>query len=148
MDDREKAKLERYIKNSNKFLWGLVPPDKRNQKQSYAWLRGRGYRKFKDGTYTYVLAQLLDDPGIERLFSDLVIPRVRDELLSAELMKFLRTCWREGRLPEMSSLYNYGVKNAKAALPLWPFLEVNTQYNYVERWGELAGLWFEEIDPE
>jgi hypothetical protein len=27
-----------------------------------------------------------------------------------------------------------------------PFIEVNTQFNYVERWGEFAGPWFEEIE--
>lgn len=149
MDDRQKAKLERYFRNSSRFLWGLVPPDRRNQKESYAWLRGKGCRNFKEGRYRYVIAQLLDDPGIERLLTDVVIPRVRDELFTAEFLKYLRQRWNEGHPPEMSDLHEYGVKveKPKDALPLVPFLEVNTQYSYVERWGEFAGLWFEEIEP-
>jgi len=43
----------------------------------------------------------------------------------------------------MSFLKLYNINNASNA---FPFLEVNTQFNYVERWGELAGVWFEEIE--
>ena len=27
-----------------------------------------------------------------------------------------------------------------------PFVDMNTQFNYVEGWGEFAGVWFEEIE--
>lgn len=150
MDAHQKGKLERYFKNSSRFLWGLVPSDKRNQKQSYEWLRRKGYRRFKSGPYDYVMAQLLDDGGIERLLTDVVIPRVR-ELLTTEQLGYLRECWKEGRPVQMADLHRYGIrivktKGGKVTWDYLPFIEVNTQYNYIEKWGEFAGLWFEEIE--
>jgi len=135
MDTNQKGKLERYFKNSSRFLWGLGPG---NQKETYQWLRGKGF-VFDNGTYAHVTIQLLQNPGIEILLKDLIIPRVK-EIFSEKAIDFLRTCWQAGTLPDISFLRLYNIKNVP------PFLEVNTQFNYVERWGELAGLWFEEID--
>jgi len=135
LNAKEKAKLERYLKNSSHFLWGLGPG---NQKDTYEWLRGKGF-VFDNGSYANVLSQLLEDTGIEKIINDLIEPRVK-ELFSDKAIDFLRTCWLAGSLPNISFLKLYNIKNAQ------PFLEVNTQFNYVERWGELAGLWFEEIE--
>jgi len=135
MDTNQKGKLERYFKNSSRFLWGLGPG---NQKETYQWLRGKGF-VFDNGTYAHVTTQLLENPGIEILLKDLIIPRVK-EIFSEKAIDFLRTCWQAGTLPDISFLRLYNIKDAPS------FLEVNTQFNYVERWGELAGLWFEEIE--
>lgn len=138
MDANQNAKLERYLRNAREFLWGLIPG---KQKEIYAWLRERGF-EFENGTYTYVTDQLLKNPGIERILQDLVIPMVKARFTD-EALEYLRSCWRVGATPDMSllKLYNINQKNA------YPFLEINLQYNYVERWGEFAGLWFEEIKP-
>ncbi len=135
MDIKQKQKLESYLKNSSRFLWGLGPG---NQKENYQWLRAKGFT-FDNGSYGYVTSQLLENPGIEQILKDLVIPRVK-ELFTDKAIDFLRDCWQAGKVPDVSFLKLYNIRNAV------PFLEINSQFNYVERWGELAGVWFEEIE--
>jgi hypothetical protein len=96
---------------------------------------------FKEGPYKEVIAQLLQNPGIERLLQDLVVPRVR-ELFSDQALEFLRISWYAGTLPDISYLKHYNINLEDAS----PFLEVNKFYKYVERWGDFAGIWFEEMD--
>jgi len=143
MNSEQKGKLERYFKNSSRFLWGL---SRENQKLTYPWLRRQGQSlwkdlqfDFKDSSYANVTAQLLENPGIEKLLNDLIIPRVK-ELFNERALEFLRGCWKDGILPSMPFLKQFNILDA------YPFLEVNTQFNYVERWGEFAGVWFEEIE--
>jgi hypothetical protein len=109
-----------------------------NQKEVYKWLRNKGC-EFHDGPYTYVQAQLIQNPGIERIVTDLVVPSVH-ELFTNEALKYLRDCWNEGRLPDVSFELKYNIKDS------FPFLEINRQFNYVERWGEFAWVWFEEME--
>ncbi len=135
MDENRKHKLERYLKNSYRFLWGLGPG---NQKENYKWLRERGF-EFNDGSYAHVTNQLLENYGIEQIIKRIVILTVK-ELFPQKAIDFLRESWQAGSRPDTSFLRLYGIKKPA------PFLEVNTQFNYVERWGELAGVWFEEIE--
>ncbi len=92
MDAKQKGKLERYFKNASRFLWGL---GNGNQKETYRWLKSYGKQRlgsdfdFKEGPYREVIAQLLQNPGIERLLKDLVVPRVR-ELFSDQALEFLQ----------------------------------------------------------
>jgi hypothetical protein len=145
MEAKQKARMERYFKNASRFLWGL---GNGNQKETYLWLKSYGKQHlgpefdFKEGPYKEVIAQLLQDPAIERLLKDLVVPRIRD-LFSEQALEFLRVSWNAGALPDISYLkhYNINIENAN------PFLEINKWYKYVERWGEFAGIWFEEM-PE
>jgi hypothetical protein len=142
MDTKQKAKLERYFKNASRFLWGL---GNKNQKDTYRWLKAYGKKMlgadfdFKEGPYREVIAQLLQNPGIERLLKDLVVPRI-NELFSDEVLELFQISWNAGALPDISYLKHYDIKDAT------PFLEVNKWYNYVERWGDFAGVWFEEMD--
>ncbi|MCD6297295.1 MAG: hypothetical protein J7M30_09085 [Deltaproteobacteria bacterium] len=136
MDVKQRGKLERYFKNSRRFLWGLTLG---NQKETYAWLRKKGF-EFGSGTYGHVTGQLLEKPGVERILKDLIIPGVNDRF-SGKAIDFLRDCWQVGARPDISFLKLYNIKDAA------PFLEINLQFNYVERWGEFAGVWFEEIEP-
>ena len=134
MDARQRAKLERYFRNSTRFMWGLP---RQNQKEAYAWLHYKGF-DFDTGSYSHVSAQLIQKYGVERIIDDLVVPCVKG-LFSDEALSFLRGCWNTGVRPDMAFLTTYRIEDAS------PFLEVNSQYNYVEGWGEFAGLWFEEI---
>jgi hypothetical protein len=144
MDATQKGKLERYFKNASRFLWGLGDG---NQKETYHWLKSYGKQhlksdfNFKEGPYRDVIAQLLENPGIERLIKDLVVPRVR-ELFSDQALEFLHISWNAGILPDISYLKHYKINTEDAS----PFLEVNKWYKYVERWGDFAGIWFEEMD--
>ena len=135
MDTKQKHKLERYFMNSSRFLWGLGTG---NQKETYQWLRGKGF-VFDNGSYGHVTRQLLDNPGIDTILKDLIIPRVK-QLFTNKAIEFLRSCWQAGTRPDMSFLKMHNIKDAS------PFLEVNPQFNYVERWREFAGVWFEEIE--
>jgi hypothetical protein len=145
VDIKQKEKLERYFKNASRFLWGL---GNGNQKETYAWLKSYGRQRlgsdfdFKEGPYREVIAQLLQNPGIERLLNDLVAPRVR-ELFTDEAREFLRVSWNAGTLPDIAYLDHYNIHAENAG----PFLEVNKWYKYVERWGDFAGIWFEEMTP-
>jgi hypothetical protein len=144
MDAKQKAKLERYFKNSNRFLWGL---GFKNQKETYVWLRGYGRQRlgqefdFKDGPYKEVIAQILQNPGIEKLLTEVVVPRV-NELYSEKVLEFLRVSWNAGTLPDISYLQHYDIDLKSAN----PFLEINKWYKYVERWNDFAGIWFEELE--
>lgn len=137
MDDRYKAKIERYLKNANRFLWGLPPC--RSQKEIYSWLMGKRY-EFKKGTYESVINQLLEKYGIEKILKGLIIPEVEKQY-NREAIDLLRHHWYEGRVPLYLVVKTYKIENP------YPFLEINKQFKYVERWGEFAGLWFEEIEP-
>ena len=144
MDARQREKLERYFKNASRFLWGLGDG---NQKETYRWLKTYGRQHlgpdfdFKEAPFREVIAQLIQNPGIERLLGILVVPRVR-ELFSDQALEFLDISWKAGTLPDISYLkhYNIDIKDPN------PFLEVNKWYKYVERWGDFAGIWFEEMD--
>ena len=144
METKQKEKLERYFKNASHFLWGL---GNKNQKDTYHWLKSYGKRHlgsdfdFKEGPYKEVIAQLLENPGIERLLKDLVVPRVK-ELFSDQALEFLRVSWNAGTLPDISYLKHYNINIEDAG----PLLEVNKWYKYVERWSDFAGIWFEEMD--
>ena len=144
MDIKQKEKLERYFKNASRFLWGL---GNENQKETYRWLKAYGKQHlgrdfdFKEGPYREVIAQLLQNPGIERLLKDLVVPRVR-ELFSDQALEFLQVSWNAGTLPDISYLKHYNIKTEESN----PFLEVNKWYKYVARWGDFAGIWFEEME--
>lgn len=135
MYNDRKSKLERYFKNASRFLWGLGPG---NQKETYAWLRNKGF-DFTQGPYAKVAEQLIQSPGIESIIRKLIIPRVK-ERFSDKAIEFLRNCWHAGTLPDVSLLKQYNIRD------VYPFLEINTQFDYVERWGEFAGFWFEEIE--
>jgi hypothetical protein len=144
MDAKQREKLEKYFKNASRFLWGLGVG---YQKETYRWLRDYGKQHlgpdfdFKEGPYREVIAQLLLNPGIERLLQDLVVPRVR-ELFSEQALEFLKVSWNAGTLPDISYLEHYHINTEEAV----PFLEVNKWYKYVERWGDFAGIWFEEME--
>jgi hypothetical protein len=144
VDAKLKGKLERYFMNASRFLWGLGG---KNQKETYAWLKGYGKQHlspefdFKEGPYKEVIGQLLQNPGIERLLRDLVAPRIK-ELISDQALEFLSVSWKAGTLPDISYLKHYNINIEDA----YPFLEINKWYKYVERWGDFAGIWFEEME--
>ncbi len=147
MDAKQGSKLERYLRNSSRFIWGLGPG---NQGENYEWLDKKGYRNAEGqrykGSYSNVTNDLLARHGIESIIRDLIVPAVKERLgdKADKAIKLLRNCWQEGVTPDMSLLKLNKIE-AKNAAPF--FLEINTQFNYVERWGELAGIWFEEIEP-
>lgn len=148
MDDKQKRKIERYLMNANRFMWGLGPG---NQQKNYDWLEDEEF-KFTRTRYGLVTQQLLRNPGIEELLTTLVIPTVK-EMFPDDTLNELRKLWYIGELPNLKKDINRLEVNGKVdpgpdrAFHWRPFVEISTQFHYVERWGELAGVWFEEIEP-
>ncbi|MCK4828525.1 hypothetical protein KA005_73015 [bacterium] len=138
MEEKQNQKLTRYFMNASKFIWGLP---RRKQSDAYDWLRRKGY-EFQNGTYSYVISQLKENPGIEKILKDIVMPEVRNQFPQG-FLDSLHEHWNNGRLPDMSFLDTYKMKQAD------PFLEVGgyEKFRYIDRWGDLAPIYFEEISP-
>lgn len=136
MDENQERKLERYLRNSYRFMWGLGPG---NQGRNYKWLREDKGFEFNGGNYGHVTNQLIENYGMEQIIKRIVVLTVK-ELFPQKAIEFLRESWQAGSKPDVSFVRLYRIEKPT------PFLEVNSQYNYVERWGELAGVWFEEIE--
>jgi len=154
MDEAQKGRLERYLRNAYRFLWDLGPG---NQRENYAWLERKGFR-FERKPYSDVTDQLIKHPGIEAIVRELVVPVVK-ERFGENTLEVLRYHWRRGILPSASELAKLQVNMSDMsqmyrdeAVAWRPFVEWNAQYmrgathRYTERWGELAGIWFEEIE--
>ena len=62
---------------------------------------------------------MLQNPGIERLLTDLVVPRIH-ELFNDQALEFLQVSWNAGTLPDISYLKHYNINTEDAS----PFLEV------------------------
>ncbi len=143
LEAHQKEKLERYLRNANKFLWGL---SRRDQKGTYEWLQKTHKPKyeFNKGQYQYVIDQLIKRYGVEKIIEEVIVPRVED-LFNPSVLSFLRNRWQEGLVPTLNEIKQFNF----IASDWRPFLEVNgqLQYEYVESWGQFAGVWFEEIEP-
>jgi len=148
MDDKQKGRIERYLLNADRFMWGLGPG---NQKETYTWLEDKKFR-FTKARYGLVIQQLLRNPGLEELLTRLVIPTVK-EMFPDDTLNELRKLWNIGELPDLKKDINRlevkgkGNPGPDRAFHWRSFVEISTQFHYVERWGELAGIWFEEIEP-
>ena len=149
MDDKQKRRIERYLMNASRFMWGLGPG---NQRENYNWLERNGF-KFTRARYALVIQQLLHSPGIEEVIDKIVVPAVNEQFPEATISA-LRAHWYRGEPPHLSDLENLDVKAMGKVPPgpdrafYWrPFVEISTQFHYVERWGDFAGVWFEEIEP-
>jgi hypothetical protein len=152
MENKQKGRIERYLLNAHPFMWGLGPG---NQKDNYDWLeQPRFHFRFTRAKYGLVLQQLLRDPGLDEVLTRLIIPEVKARFPD-ETLNTLRKFWLLGELPDLEQVkklkvLGFGKPSPECAHDWRPFLEINTQskeFHYVERWGELAGIWFEEIEP-
>ncbi len=147
MDVIQKGRIERYMLNAQRFLWGLLIG---NQREIYSLLESKGFI-FSRGKYSIVLHQLIRSPGIEDLLNNLIVKNVKETYPEKTLYE-LRKLWNIGEKPTINQLTGLQLKNTKDSgkhrANVWrPFVEINTQFEFVERWGELAGVWFEEIEP-
>ena len=174
MDPRQKEKLERYMRNSERFMWGVIPGNKRavfTQLQTLLKELGQDsvtVPEHQKATYSMVTENLLAKLGIGRVVTEIVAGEVKRRFEHRPgALDFLRAHWLSGTLPRWQTLQslraprtvkqrlleavdpNKGVKEIYRPTSdiLDAFVEVNTQYNYVHGWTVFAGLWFEEIEP-
>jgi hypothetical protein len=145
MDTKQEKRLERYLKNASRFLWGL---GNGNQWETYQWLFTHGFTnkgdKFKS-SYTDTTEKLITQYGIEKIMKDIIIERVK-YIYSIGFIDFLRKCWMSGVRPSVDMLKANGFNSLLDNNELEHFLRYNKQFNFIEGWGELAGIWFEEIE--
>ena len=156
-------KLRRYFINAEPFLWGVL--EARNKKKRLKELKELGYLSdYSEGAnpaYSRLNQDLLVELGIEGILERIVVPQVFNRL-DTEALSTLRRNWEQGRTPDIkylkqNKLYKYRRfvwrEKREDNLPIPPkepahiFLQINTQWDYVERWTVFGGLWFEEIEP-
>ena len=145
MDSKQKGRLERYLQNANRFIWGLGPG---NQKVTYEWLNVHGFNDngatFK-GSYSDTTEKLIKNFGIEKTMCDIVRRRV-NELFPTPFIDFMHNCWKAGVRPTVDMLKANGFGSVLDKRDTEILLLYNKQFNFIEGWGELAGIWFEEIE--
>jgi len=174
MDLRQREKLERYMRNAERFMWGVIPGNQRavfTQLQTLLKELGQDSAtvfEHQKATYSMVTENLLAKLGIERAVTEIVAGEVKRQFEHQPgALDFLRAHWLSGTLPRWQTLQSLraprtlkqrfldGVEPKKDTRDnyrptsdiLDAFVEVNTQYNYVHGWTVFAGLWFEEIEP-
>jgi hypothetical protein len=155
--------LRRYVINADPFLWGVL--DVSNKKGRLKELRGLGflgpYSEGTNPTYNKVNQDLLAELGIGGIVEQIVVPKVFKRLGREVLLDF-RLRGDQGQTPSKDYLKEKGLYRAPrfGGLERWEekrvvgqkepafiFVEINTQFDYVERWTVFAGLWFEQIEP-
>jgi len=152
MDQKTKHKLERYFINTDRdrFLWGVFEG---NQKKVYDILSKKyGFPSYDFPyrvRYAVVERKLLDNPGIERIIRDIVVPEIKT-IYKDDALNYLRDCWRNGIWPEYEIINKLcGIETTNGVVKRFPqhFVRINSYYKHVEGWTVFAGLWFEEIEP-
>ena len=173
MDPGKREKMERYFCNADRFMWGVIPGDKRTvftTLQTVLKELGEDSALIPDpkkSTYAVVIGNLLGKIGIGSILTEIVAKQVRRQLTDRTgVIDFLRAHWISGTLPRWQTLQSLRAprtitrrfldavdskdapaKRQQTADILDAFVDVNTQYNYVHGWTVFAGLWFEEIEP-
>ena len=88
---------------------------------------------------------------------------------SKETLDYFRRCWEQEQTPDIKYLNEHNLYKNKGLLtlkskevydgsptdtpavgfrdPAFIFVQIETQFNIVERWTVFAGLWFEIIEP-
>jgi hypothetical protein len=163
-----KEKLKRYMLNADPFLWNIL--DAKNKKGRIRELKAmgflQGYSDSANLNYSRINQDLLVELGIEGVLEKIVIPKVK-ALFTQEIIDYFRRCWEQGQTPALDYLRKNGLYKrtygsrieydgrfnhlveppAGYKDPSFIFFQIETQYNFVERWTVFAGLWFEEIEP-
>jgi hypothetical protein len=172
MNPDQAMKLQRYLRNAEKFLWGVIPGNKLIVfTELRALLKELGHEAIlpqdkQQPPYAIITEKLIVDLGIELVVRDLVAAEVRRQFNDRPgALDLLRAHWISGTLPRwpiLQSLRKPKTVGQKVSDVLSPrdsrptrqtvdildaFVEINAQYQYVHGWTVFTGLWFEEIEP-
>lgn len=158
-------KLNRYFLNTDPFLWGVLRS--KNKKGRLKELQDRGYlsayTKGSNPIYTRINRDLLLELGITGILEKIVVPRIK-ELFTPEDLRYFRDCWEQGQTPELkylqkNKLYGKNIFGHEIREgfgddrvtgykdPAFIFVQIEPQFNIIQRWTVFAGIWFEEIEP-
>jgi hypothetical protein len=166
---KDAEKLQRYLINSDPFLWGILIG--KNKKLRIKALNElgflKGYRQGSNPIYSRIYQDLLLETGIEGILEQIVVPGVL-KLFKPEQLRFFRRCWEQGQTPDLKYLDKENLYRVHATIlfdypeirqswrdqhivgfkdPANVFLQIDRQNEFIERWTVFAGLWFEEIEP-
>ncbi len=168
MDKAAKERMKRYFINADPFLWNVL--EAKNKKGRLNELKEKGFLKnYSDSsnfTYSKINQDLLVELGIEGILERIVIPRVTQHLFKPDILQYFRRCWEQGQTPTIDYLKKQGLykkhhfttdETYDSSLkvppvvgykePAFVFVQIDTRYDFVERWTVFAHLWFEEIEP-
>lgn len=156
-------KLKRYFINAEPFLWGVL--EARNKKSRLKEIKAlgflSGYSEGSNATYNKINQDLLVELGIDGILERIIVPQVRKRF-DPEILHSLRRYWEQGCTPDRKYLEEKKLyqrrrivwreewEDKRQLIPKGQahiFLQIHTQFDYVERWTVFAGLWFEEIEP-
>jgi hypothetical protein len=162
-------KMGRYFINADPFLWGVLKS--KNKKGRLKELQDVGflsiYSKGSNPIYSKINRDLLVEAGIAGILEKIVVPGIR-YLFSQDTLRYFRDCWTQGQTPDIKYLTNNKLYHKQTFFtlrhpeviegfgpgvvagykdPAFIFVQIQTQYNFVERWTVFGGLWFEEIEP-
>jgi hypothetical protein len=125
------------------------------------------YSKGSNPIYSKINRDLLVELGIAGILEKIVVPRIQD-MFSRDTLRYFRDCWVQGQTSDIKYLTNNKLYHKQTYFtlrhpeimdgfelgavagykdPAFIFVQIQTQYNFVERWTVFAGLWFEEIEP-
>jgi hypothetical protein len=161
-----KEKLTRYFLNADPFLWNVLEGKKKKNRIQELQALGfiKGYSRDSNVSYDRINQDLLIELGIEVILERIVIRRVHN-VFTADTLQYLHRCWERGQTPTLEYLRKQGLYQTHPLTsnevrdelgiqpvagykePAFIFVQINTQYNFIERWTVFAGLWFEEIEP-
>lgn len=134
MDHATSSKLTRYLLISHSFLWGIT---RENQTSTYSRLRRAYGLKFDDGSYSDATRRLVDVYGIDRLLE--VASEEVQRHFSDKFIESMRGHWMRRERPTLETIDSLGVSDSV------PLVETDALRTYAERWGEFAGIYFEEM---
>ena len=159
-------KFKRIILNSHPFLFGVL--EKRNKKGRMQELQELGFLKsYSQGSnpnYSRFYEDLIKEIGVQGIIEKIIVKRL-GERFTPEVLDYLRRCWYLGQLPSFDDVKKFGlfkkhpftseVNTAGFGDPhieghkerAFVFMEINTQFDFVETWTPFAEFWFEEIEP-
>ena len=170
LSKEQSDRLIKYYLNADPFLWGVLHA--KNKKARLVELKQMGfldiYSEGSNPIYSKINRDLLVELGITGILEKIVIPRIK-ESFNEETLRYFRDCWEQGQTPDLNYLVKNGLYHKRTFLtvtsqevydsfgsdtpvvgykdPVFIFVQIETQHNFVERWTVFAGLWFEEIEP-
>jgi hypothetical protein len=166
----QSSKLGRYLVNADPFLWGVLK--EKNKKGRLRELKEMGflaaYTEGSNPIYGKINRDLLVELGIAGILEKIVVPRILNGF-RPEMLRYFRDCWEQGQTPDLDYLVENKLYRRRgfftvtsrevydgsgSDLPVAGykdsasvFVQIQSQFNFVERWTVFAGLWFEEIEP-
>ena len=163
MERDQAEKLRRYFINAEPFLWGVL--EARNKKNRLEEIKKLGFLSdYSEGgnpIYSKINQDLLVELGIDGILERIVVPQIINRF-DTEVLSALRRYWEQGQIPDKKYLKDKNLYRPRPIVwrdkwedkrplppkdPVYIFVQIHPQYEFVERWAVFAGLWFEEIEP-